>query len=84
MVLSTGQGHTLSNAVMPTIKVTGNPGSAKRVPEETDVDVSEALVGDESFEWAADQLWDEVLEVINGKMTLGESQFAIHRIGPST
>jgi len=88
MVISTGQGHTLSNAVMPTIKVTGNPGSAERVPEETDVNVSEALVGDESFEWAADQLWDEVLEVVNGKMTLsevlGESQFAIHRIGPST
>jgi altronate dehydratase large subunit len=88
MVISTGQGHTLSNAIMPTIKVTGNPGSADRVPEETDVDVSEALVGDESFGWATDQLWDEIVDVVNGKVTtseaLGESQFAIHRIGPST
>ncbi|WP_440009500.1 UxaA family hydrolase [Halomicrococcus sp. SG-WS-1] len=88
MVISTGQGHTLSNAVMPTIKVTGNPGSAERVPEETDVDVSEALVGDKSFDWATDQLWDEIEDVVNGKLTmseaLGESQFAIHRIGPST
>jgi altronate dehydratase large subunit len=88
MVISTGQGHTLSNAIMPTIKITGNPGSAERVPEQTDVDVSEALVGDESFEWAGDQLWDEIEDVINGKVTMseamGESQFAIHRIGPST
>lgn len=88
MVISTGQGHTLSNAIMPTIKITGNPGSAERVPEQTDVDVSEALVGDKSFDWAADQLWDEVVDVVNGKHTLsevmGESQFAIHRIGPST
>ena len=88
MVISTGQGHTLSNAIMPTIKITGNPGSAERVPEETDVDVSEALVGDESFEWATDQLWEEIQEIVNGKLTtseaLGESQFAIHRIGPST
>jgi altronate dehydratase large subunit len=88
MVISTGQGHTLSNAIMPTIKITGNPGSAERVPEQTDVDVSEALVGDESFDWAGDQLWDEIEEVINGKVTMseamGESQFAIHRIGPST
>jgi altronate dehydratase large subunit len=88
MVISTGQGHTLSNAVMPTIKVTGNPNSAERVPEETDVDVSEALVGEEDFEWATDQLWDEIVDVVNGKVTLsealGESQFAIHRIGPST
>ena len=88
MVISTGQGHTLSNAVMPTIKITGNPNSAERVPEETDVDVSDALVGDASVEWATDQLWDEVLEVADGKRTLsevlGESQFAIHRIGPST
>jgi altronate dehydratase large subunit len=88
MVISTGQGHTLSNAIMPTIKITGNPGSRERVPEETDVDVSEALVGDESFEWATDQLWAEIEDVVNGKVTmseaLGESQFAIHRIGPST
>jgi altronate dehydratase large subunit len=88
MVISTGQGHTLSNAIMPTIKITGNPHSAERVPEETDVDVSDALVGDASVEWATDQLWDEVLEVVDGKQTLsevlGESQFAIHRIGPST
>jgi altronate dehydratase large subunit len=88
MVISTGQGHTLSNAIMPTIKVTGNPGSYDRVPEQTDVDVSEALVGDEDFDWAADKLWDDVMEVASGKFTkseaMGESQFAIHRIGPST
>jgi altronate dehydratase large subunit len=88
MVISTGQGHTLSNAVMPTLKITGNPNSAGRVPEETDVDVSEALVGDRSTEWATEELWDEITDVINGKQTLsevlGESQFAIHRIGPST
>lgn len=88
MIISTGQGHTLSNAIMPTIKITGNPGSAERVPEETDVDVSEALVGDASIDWATDELWDEITDVVNGKQTLsevlGESQFAIHRIGPST
>ncbi|PSP95952.1 hypothetical protein BRC91_00105 [Halobacteriales archaeon QS_4_62_28] len=88
MVISTGQGHTLSNALMPTIKITGNPHSAERVPEQTDVDVSEALVGDKTFDWATDQLWDEITDVINGKLTMseamGESQFAIHRIGPST
>lgn len=88
MVISTGQGHTLSNAVMPTLKVTGNPNSAGRVPEETDVDVSEALVGDRSTEWATEELWDEITDIVNGKQTLsevlGESQFAIHRIGPST
>jgi altronate dehydratase large subunit len=88
MVISTGQGHTLSNAVMPTLKITGNPGSAERVPEQTDVDVSEALVGDKSFEWAGEQLWEELMELVDGQLTMseamGESQFAIHRIGPST
>lgn len=88
MVISTGQGHTLSNAIMPTIKITGNPESRERVPEETDVDVSEALVGEESIDWAIDRLWEEIQEVVSGTLTmsevLGESQFAIHRIGPST
>ncbi|MDR9382225.1 MAG: UxaA family hydrolase [Natronomonas sp.] len=88
MVISTGQGHTLSNAIMPTIKITGNPNSRERVPEQTDVDVSEALVGDKDYDWAADQLWNEITRIVDGKLTmseaLGESQFAIHRIGPST
>jgi altronate dehydratase large subunit len=88
MVISTGQGHTLSNAIMPTVKITGNPNSAERVPEQTDVDVSDALVGDKSMDWATDELWDELMEVVNGKLTkseaMGENQFAIHRIGPST
>jgi altronate dehydratase large subunit len=88
MIISTGQGHTLSNAIMPTLKITGNPQSAERVPEQTDVDVSEALVGDESIDWAGDELWDEIEAVVNGKLTMseamGESQFAVHRIGPST
>jgi altronate dehydratase large subunit len=88
MVISTGQGHTLSNPLMPTIKLTGNPNSAERVPEETDVDVSDALVGEASIDWATDELWEEVLAVADGKQTLsevlGEGQFAIHRIGPST
>ena len=88
MVISTGQGHTLSNAIMPTIKITGNPNSAERVPEETDVDVSEALVDDEDLEWATNQLWAELEKIVDGRLTmseaLGESQFAIHRIGPST
>jgi len=88
MIISTGQGHTLSNAIMPTIKITGNPDSRERVPEETDVDVSEALVGDQDFEWATNQLWAEIEDIVDGKLTmseaLGESQFAIHRIGPLT
>jgi hypothetical protein len=50
--------------------------------------IREALVGDASIDWATDELWDEILDVVNGKQTLsevlGESQFAIHRIGPST
>jgi altronate dehydratase large subunit len=58
------------------------------VPEETDVDVSEALVGDEDFDWAIEDLWDEIEDVVDGRVTmsaaLGESQFAIARIGPST
>lgn len=77
MMISTGQGHTLSNSIMPTIKITGNPNSQERVPEETDVDVSEALVGYEDFDWAIDQLRDEIEDAVDG-------QFAIRRIGSLT
>jgi len=34
------------------------------VPGQTDVDVSESLVGDEDFDWATDQLWSEIIDVL--------------------
>lgn len=50
--------------------------------------IGDALVGDRSIDWATDQLWSEVRAVFDGRLTLsealGERQFAIHRIGPST
>jgi len=73
---------------MQTFKISGHRNSAEQVRELTDIDVSEVLVGDVSIEWATNELWDGPTNIINGKLTLSEtmceSQFAIHRIGPST
>jgi altronate dehydratase large subunit len=52
-----------------------------------DVDVSDMLTGTLSLEQAGESIWQEILEVAEGKLTkaeiLGHQEFSINRIGPS-
>jgi altronate dehydratase large subunit len=52
-----------------------------------DVDVSEILSGTLSLQQGGDRIWQEILEVAEGKLTkaeiLGHQEFSINRIGPS-
>lgn len=73
------------NAIAPTFKVTGNPGTAARMPENIDLDISAVLEGRMSCEEAADLLEKELLEVLSGKLTtseiLGETEVTGSRTG---
>jgi len=90
LVFSTGGGHTISHPIMPTIKITGNPYSAKLMRDTIDLDVSDILEGDLTLEEAGKMIYKEVLEVASGKITKSEfllennTGFAIHRVGMST
>ncbi len=90
LVFSTGGGHTISHPIMPTIKVTGNPFSAKFMADTLDLDLSDILEGRLSLEEAGRLILREVIETASGKPTKSEllfehnTGFAIHRIGMST
>ncbi len=88
LVFSTGGGHTINHPLMPTIKITGNINSWNRMSDTVDLDLSGILAGKITLEEAGDMIFNEVVEVLNGKMTKCEilkenTGFAIHRIGLS-
>ena len=87
LIFSTGGGHTINHPLMSTIRITGNPLSAKLQADTTDVDVTDIFVG-APIEVAGRRVYDEVIDVASGKMTKAEilhedNAFAINRNGPS-
>lgn len=87
LIFSTGGGHTINHPLMSTIRITGNPLSARLQADTTDVDVTDIFEG-LPIEAAGRRVYDEVLDVASGKMTKAEilhedNAFAINRNGPS-
>ncbi len=87
MSFSTGGGHTINHPLMITMRLTGNKESWQAMKETMEIDVSDMFDGT-SLEEAGRRLYDEILELCDGKMTKAEAirewnAFAINRCGPS-
>lgn len=87
MSFSTGGGHTINHPLMVTMRLTGNRESWQQMNETMEVDVSDMFEGT-SLDEAGQRLFDEVLDLCDGKMSKGEAlrewnAFAITRCGPS-
>lgn len=88
LVFSTGGGHTISHPIMPTIKITGNGTSYHQMQDTVDLDLSGILAGKITLEQAGEMIYNELIEVLSGKLTKTEilretTGFAIHRVGLS-
>ncbi len=84
-LFTTGVGNSYVSALMPTLKLTANPATARRVTQQLDFDASAAFVGEESLAAAADRLALQLLTVASGALTwgeiLGEGDEVISRFG---
>ncbi len=84
---TTGRGTPTGSAVVPVIKITANKFTYSNMEDNMDVDVSSMLAGTLNLEQAGEQIWQEIYEVAEGKLTkaeiLGHQEFSINRIGPS-
>ena len=69
----TGQGNIIGNAIVPVIKVTANPLTARTMSEHVDLDVSGLLWGEYHLREAGDRLLALVERVANGRLTCAES-----------
>jgi (2R)-sulfolactate sulfo-lyase subunit beta len=72
-VFPTGQGNVIGNPILPVIKVTANPITARTMPEHIDLDVSGLLRGTEDLLGAGERLWDLVRRTAGGRLTCAES-----------
>jgi len=87
IIFSTGRGNSIGAPVAPTLKVTGNPNTAQRMPENIDLDLSDIITRRTPLGKAADRIWQHLLKVASGKVTccevLREQQLSVSRFGPS-
>jgi altronate dehydratase large subunit len=87
IVFNTGVGNPAAHPVTPTIKITGNPYTTEKSTDDLDVDVSHIISDGMSVEEAGKKIFDEMMAVANGKMTVSEilktTQSAISIIGAS-
>lgn len=86
IIFTTGQMNIMGCPLVPTLKITANPRTAKRHADNVDVDVSGILDG-EPLEESGRRLFDHMIQTANGRLTrseiLGDGEVVISRIQPT-
>ena len=82
----TGQGNVVGHPIMPVIKLTANPRTAREMAEHIDLDVSGLLQRQLTLDQAGDALIDMTVRTANGRRTaaevLGHREFVLTKLSP--
>jgi (2R)-sulfolactate sulfo-lyase subunit beta len=80
----TGQGNVIGNPILPVIKLTANPRTARTMSEHIDLDVSGLLQRQKNMDQCGDELLEVMLRTCNGRLTcaeaLGHREFVLTRL----
>jgi len=80
----TGQGNVIGNPILPVIKLTANPRTARTMSEHIDLDVSGLLQRQKNMDQCGDELLEAMLRTCNGRLTcaeaLGHREFVLTRL----
>ena len=80
----TGQGNVIGNPILPVIKLTANPRTARTMSEHIDLDVSGLLQRQKNLDQCGDELIEVMLRTCNGRLTaaeaLGHREFVLTRL----
>ncbi|MBL8383228.1 MAG: UxaA family hydrolase [Burkholderiales bacterium] len=83
----TGVGNPIGNMVSPTVKVSGNVNTLRKMPENIDFDVTDILEKGAGVAPLGDRLYEFALAVASGTRTtsevLDQRETAISRFGPT-
>lgn len=71
-LFTSGVGNSYVSSVAPTLKITANGMTEKRLPEQFDFTCSEVMERPETFNEVRDALISRVVEVASGALTYGE------------
>lgn len=72
ILFSTGTGNPMGNPIVPVMKVTGNPRTAKVLESHIDVDVSDIIAGNASLDDAGSKVISNLERIISGRLTKSE------------
>ena len=80
----TGQGNVIGNPILPVIKLTANPRTARTMSEHVDYDCSGLLQREKNLDQTGDELIEVLLRTCNGRLTaaeaLGHREFVLTRL----
>jgi (2R)-sulfolactate sulfo-lyase subunit beta len=80
----TGQGNVIGNPILPVVKLTANPRTARTMSEHIDLDVSGLLQRQKNMDQCGDELLQVMLRTCNGRLTcaeaLGHREFVLTRL----
>ncbi len=80
----TGQGNVIGNPILPVIKLTANPRTARTMSEHIDLDVSGLLQREKNMDQCGNELLEVMLRICNGRLTaaeaLGHREFVLTRL----
>jgi altronate dehydratase large subunit len=72
VLFSTGPGNSFASTISPTIKITAQIATSRRLREQIDFDASAVFSGEEQLDAAARRVIDTIAEVSEGTLTWGE------------
>jgi (2R)-sulfolactate sulfo-lyase subunit beta len=80
----TGQGNVIGNPILPVIKLTANPRTARTMSEHIDYDCSGLLQREKNIDQTGNELIEVMLRTCNGRLTaaeaLGHREFVMTRL----
>jgi altronate dehydratase large subunit len=87
MMFSTGRGAPQGFPVMPVVKVCGNPVTYRHMESDMDVNAGLIIEGTKSIEEVGEEVYEKLVEVLNGGMSKNESlhyygSIDIYTLGP--
>lgn len=72
-VFTTGRGTPIGNPLIPVIKITGNKQTYENMIDNMDLDISVVVSGEKSIRECGEMIFQELVDVCNGKHTKAES-----------
>lgn len=73
IIFTTGRGTPTGHALAPVLKITGNHSTYEHMIDNMDIDVSDIISGEKSIPEVGNMLFEELMDVCNGKITKAES-----------